>query len=255
MSVFLKSYLLLNLSAGHPKTVALLLNYGADVDLKTSDGQTPLFMAVRQNNLTCISHLVNAGANIWESESKSLLNSVHLAGFPLFLGLLYIYSNATVSLISASFGLTAALRVIIADCHPSSMPLAEGLQLVDRNNRDALMLAVSSRNLETFIYLLTQGAVATNLDKSGRSTLHRAAALGMDKASEILIEKGANIMGAAFATGRTAFHYCCQRGESRVLSVLLNHTPADRNLNPNWLDTRGFSPLQWAAVSSYSYTA
>jgi len=51
---------------GHAKTLKLLVDLGADLDTKSSVGDTPLMLAARYNHLRCVYILMSAGANVNE---------------------------------------------------------------------------------------------------------------------------------------------------------------------------------------------
>lgn len=49
---------------GYQKIAALLLKYGADINLRSSDGRTPLHWAAFRNNIPMLQFLIDNGADI-----------------------------------------------------------------------------------------------------------------------------------------------------------------------------------------------
>ena len=57
---------------GHQKLVSLLMKYGADINLRSSDGRTPLMWAAFRNNVKMCEILLDLGADITLEDEKGL---------------------------------------------------------------------------------------------------------------------------------------------------------------------------------------
>ena len=55
---------------GHKNLVSLLLKYGADINLRSSDGRTPLMWAAFRNNHKMCEYLLDNGADITVEDEK-----------------------------------------------------------------------------------------------------------------------------------------------------------------------------------------
>lgn len=55
---------------GHQKLVSLLLKYGADINLRSSDGRTPLMWASFRNNTKMIEYLLDNGADLLAEDNQ-----------------------------------------------------------------------------------------------------------------------------------------------------------------------------------------
>ena len=56
----------------------LLISYGANINIKTSDGWTPLHSACRWGNFECVSTLLSLGSDI-NCQTNSLQTPLHIA--------------------------------------------------------------------------------------------------------------------------------------------------------------------------------
>ena len=52
------------LQSGDSENVKIILQLGADVNGQNEDGNTPLTVAVQNDNLNCVLELISAGANV-----------------------------------------------------------------------------------------------------------------------------------------------------------------------------------------------
>jgi hypothetical protein len=63
---------------GHKSIVAILIKYGGDINLRSSDGRTPLMWAAFRNNVLMAEYLMDNGAQV-DIEDNEGWNSLDLA--------------------------------------------------------------------------------------------------------------------------------------------------------------------------------
>lgn len=157
----------------------LLISSGADIELITNTGWTPLFMAVANGQARMMNALLERGAqkNGTDNEGRSLL---HIAAM-----------NGVLSL----FGPLVLQTLDI-----------NGL---DKQEKTPLHLAAEGRfkaHIQTAEILLACGASLHAQDASGNTPLHVAAKRGNGDMVEVLLAYGADLKKVD-KEGETAFHY------------------------------------------------
>ncbi|MCE1248668.1 MAG: ankyrin repeat domain-containing protein [Firmicutes bacterium] len=152
--------------------------------------------------------------------------------------------------------------------------LARGasLQSADNEGRTALHLAAYNGQFETVKFLIKKGAETNEKTKDGRTPLHLAAYNGNRDTADYLLEKGANL-NAKDKDGETPLDLAEQRGNKKTADFLrakgafpkvnedefmkaaergdLEKVRAGvfRGLDVNYKDSKGMTPLHYAAMS------
>lgn len=206
-----------------PEIVKLLVEYGADLEVRDASGRTPLLWAGEMADRTyardkarypLIRPLVEAGADVNvvarpEAAPQNGWYPEHLSDTPLIQ--------------AARRGGVEAARLL----------LAAGAEIDARNDagRTALIEAVRARHYLVAELLLDHGADASFRDGAGKTALDYD---GYD--SPIYARLGGRAIGAGiFALAK--------RGDATALATALRETDVD----PNTVDTFGQTPLTYAA--------
>ena len=165
---------------GDLKAVKHLLNSGADVRLRTKDGETALYEAIewrhpKQSNLPIVEALLHAGANPNETEIYGLS--------ALQVSLTRDHINPDVTLLLLRSG-----AKVPRDCPKSD---------------SVVSLATQDSSLEVINALIEKGAPVNCQDEHGQTALHWAALNGQADRVALLLKNGAEV-GLINSEGKTA---------------------------------------------------
>lgn len=116
-------------------------------------GITPLILVAREGHVQCLHFLLRAGAKVSMCDSINLMSAVHY---------------------SAKNGHSQCLTLLLHNCEDQQV-----VNMVDRQQRTALMLAVSGNHIECVQVLLKCGADPNIVDTDEHSCLFRAVSLGV----------------------------------------------------------------------------
>ncbi|EHK47127.1 hypothetical protein TRIATDRAFT_217580 [Trichoderma atroviride IMI 206040] len=205
------SPLLLASEDGQTEIVRLLLENGANPEIKTTEPTTPLSVAIAGRHAEVVSILLEYGADYTAAFFRSAL---------------------VPSVFAASLGQIPILEVLLSYGVDISLPTPRGIT--------PLMGASMALQLYTMRFLLDKGADITAVDGSGRSVLFYAAEQGGADAIKLLLSNGANVF-AIDNDGWTVLHFAAFRGHADVVRVLLE-AGADRHATI----PRGYTALFYA---------
>lgn len=178
--------------------VRLLLQYGAPVNTRDSQGHTPLLDAVRQGRFESMKLLLSRGADVLLADSKDHYTPLHAA---------------------ASHDLSFVQPLIRAGAKVDPK---------DESGRTPLMNAALWGRIEVMRLLLAKGAEAKSADNYGRTILMEAAQADEPEKLALLLKHGADLY-AADREGTTALHYAAQAAAAQSVRFLLKQGAADRN--------------------------
>jgi ankyrin repeat protein len=247
--------------------VKLLLQHGADVRLRTpATTMTALHVAARRGYKDKCKLLIEADESTLELRScdgKTPIFDAVVAGHLPVVELLHKSYNADIFTVDDD-GLTLLHGAVLAET--SSQPLLayllrNGLSVnaVNKATRTPLHAAVDKGNAAAVQILLEHGAAQGGVDLvellpdssvqataaadgEGLTLLMRAAAHGHTEVAQLLMLRGANVLGVNAAC-LTALHYAAYNGKSETLRLLLQHG-ADMNVS----DKHGLTPLIGTAI-------
>jgi ankyrin repeat protein len=242
-----KTALLLAIGKGHPPTVDLLLEQGANPTAKdnqgwnalhiaarfgqdnilrllltkqfdwaqSSDGVIALLLAVRNGHTSTIDLLLEQGANPTAKDNHGW-NAIHIA---------------------ATFGQDNILRLLLAK------QFNWDLEARAPDNRTALLLAVGYGYLTMIDLLLEQGADPIAKDNHGWNAIHVAARFGRDNILRLLLAKQFDWdLEARISNGRTALLLAVRNGHLTTIDLLL-----EQGADPTAKDNQGWNAIHIAA--------
>jgi len=196
--------------------VVLLIDAGADINLKSSEGKIPLHYAAEEGNKEITELLITKGAqiNIRDDSGK----------FPLF------------------YSVTGGYKEII------DLLLAKGAEVNTGNDLGRIMLhgAASCGHKGLVDLLIEKGAHINSKSNSGGTLLHSAASGGLVELVKFMISKGANL-NTRNTYSLTPLHLSALRGHKTVVDLLISKG-SDINIKSN----DGSTPLHCALSSGYS---
>lgn len=181
----------------HPNCARLLLEAGAQVDVRTIHGSTPLCNACAAGSLECAKLLLDYGAKVNPSLTALTASPLHEA---------CIQGNPQV------------VRLLIAS--------GAKLEAFDVHFGPPLHIACAKEHLNCVKELLTAGANVNSV-KFHEIALHHAARVGMVEMIELLVEFGANVYASDnlgrkpidYTTPASPSYTCLRFYESNPLSL------------------------------------
>ncbi|TKW39027.1 hypothetical protein SEVIR_1G152100v4 [Setaria viridis] len=239
---------------GYAQVLKQLMLHGADVNAKTSTGDTPLMVSARTGHPDCFLELIKFGADLGivnhEGDTAILIaerSSSHYSVVDTLLRTL----NCGASLISSDMTVFSPLHFFARSgrAEPLLMMLhqsASDLNKLDGSGLTPVMVAVESGHVDIFRILVMVGADITIRNREGKSLM----SIIQQKSSEIRDCFEQILLQASLTntlTGQTLFrplHYAARIGDKSSLLQLLT-----MGHDPNSLDEDGFTPLMHAAAS------
>jgi len=184
---------------GYKSIVDAMLKSGIDVNIRNTDGMTPLMIAAEKGHTDVVESLLNKGADV-NARSKNR----------------YI-PGETALMNAAEKGHTATVQVLLANGADANAR--------DKEGRSPLMEAVKGRENTVIKALLAHGADVNAKDSSGATALIYAAQKGLEDTIKILIQNGADVK-IQDNEGQTALVYADVDGHKNAVKILLeNQTP------------------------------
>lgn len=231
--------------------LGLLTAARADVNVRDTNGNTPLMRAAAAAGLRCLEALLRAGAEV-NARGLYGLSAAHQAAL-----------SGSASCLSALLGAGADFRACDQDGRTplhaalewgspacAKLLLEEGADVSarDANGKTALHMAAASGNAEGIASLIAAGADVQAADAGGNSPLHAAAAEGRREALSALLDAG-SVRDDANDAGATPLHAAAARGQADCSALLL-----DRGAAVSARDVCGNTPLHLAVESGDSET-
>nr|XP_033806165.1 ankyrin repeat domain-containing protein 50-like [Geotrypetes seraphini]XP_033806166.1 ankyrin repeat domain-containing protein 50-like [Geotrypetes seraphini]XP_033806167.1 ankyrin repeat domain-containing protein 50-like [Geotrypetes seraphini]XP_033806168.1 ankyrin repeat domain-containing protein 50-like [Geotrypetes seraphini] len=207
--------------SGNLEVMTLLISRGADIEEQDNSGQTPLTLAARQGHNKVLHCLIAHEANVNHSdlEGWTALRSAAWGG----------HSEAVVALLRAG-----------AD-----------VDSTDADNRTALRAAAWGGHEDIVLTLLQHGAEVNKVDTEGRTALIAAAYMGHREIVELLLAHEADInhkdMDGRTALSVAALCVPASQGYADVVSLLLEH-----GAEVGHRDQDGMTPLLVAAYEGHA---
>ncbi|XP_066953977.1 protein TANC2 isoform X17 [Macrobrachium rosenbergii] len=233
---------------GHCDVVRLLVQANASLTMKDKQNQTPMVQAAAAGHLNVVGYLLSCD---WPGPHDLLRNQAHQSlvaaasnGHSNVVEFLLDMAEVSVDGEDTVTGETA-LTVAAGAGHTALVAalLRAGASITRTNSRGAspLTCAVKNGHYEVAKLLLSQGVVVESPDASGRTPLMVAAAEGHLGLMELLISRGASI-SRTDREGLTPLGWACLRGHVHAVQYL-----ADCNADLNHADKTGRTPLDLAA--------
>ncbi|XP_028398467.1 serine/threonine-protein phosphatase 6 regulatory ankyrin repeat subunit B-like [Dendronephthya gigantea] len=196
----------------HEKVIRLCIDHKADIDRKSTHGDTPLHIACCRDSTNAVNILLENGANISikDSEDRVFLHR-------------------------------AAIRGSISTC---ALLLEKGAD-IDAYNvcGSALLHASFNRQHAVVKFLLEKGATPTMRNRMLDTCLHVAVKNGDVETVKVIVENcGCQLLNLKDKFENTTLHLAARTGNEEVLKILLSFNP-----NMRAIDDRGKCPIHIAA--------
>jgi len=200
---------------GNVEVVKLLLNKGANVDVKDNDGRTPLLWAAENRHEAVVRLLLDKGASVDAKDNNS----------------------RTPLLWAAENGYEAIMRLLLDK--------GANIDAKDNNGRTPLLWADRNGHEAIMRLLLDKGANIDAKDNNGWTPLLWAFQNGHEAIVRLLLDKGANV-DAKDNDGRTPLLWAAEDRHEAVVRLLL-----DKGASVDAKDNNDRTPLLWAAKNKH----
>ncbi|XP_066908026.1 ankyrin-3 [Halyomorpha halys] len=273
------TYLHIAATGGWNEALSALLDGGLDINIKNHLDETPLFQAVRVDNVRGVEILLERGANISVVPKRStslveiVVKSQNVAMFKVFLKdgtvpAFQSHDGDSILHLVANLGNSGMLKILkdrrlsaniknkngVTPLHVASdissvrMLLGMGLLIDEKDNSGctALMIAVKNLKQEIVTFLLYSGANPNIKDNHDMTPLHYAAAGGHVEIVTALLVAGAKVDELSKNNTTPAF-VAAVNNKLNVLELLVEH-----GANLTLMDKNGEGMIHHAARSGYS---
>ena len=243
-----RTALMLACQKGNVEAINVLLNAGADINIRNANGSACILFAVvggchKETLQAIIDH--GADINATNEDSRTALMIACVRGD---VEAIHVLLNAGAdSTITDTNGFTWIHYAVAGGCSKETLQLIIGngakVNAIDKNSSTALMLACQTENVEAINVLLNAGTASTITDTNGGTWIHYAVDGGCSKETlQIIIEYGADV-NAIDKNNSTALMLACQKGSLEAINVLLN-AGADINIR----DGNGLTCIHYAVI-------
>lgn len=174
----------------------MLLKAGADPNLLSRKGVTPISAAAHKGNITIMQILITAGASVNAMNSSGSTALIQASHFGHLSAVKLLIQNAANADFANVKGTTALMRASQEGHVEITKALIESGVDVNRRNHEgmnALMLASQRGHADIVLLLIKAGAVMDEQTAQGSTALMLACKRGHEKCAEALVSMGAEI--------------------------------------------------------------
>ena len=232
--------------SGDANLVADLLNKGAKVNAKGSNGNTPLHLAVLADKLQVVEKLIEGGADV-NAKNNHGATPLHWAALNQNVSIVekLIEKGANVNEKNKYDNVPLHYAAFFNGCLGTAEKFIEGGADVNAKNNDGntpLHFSTKNSHLDMLEKLIEEGANVNEKNKYGSIPLHWAAGYGRLSMVKELIEKGADI-NSKDNNGNAPLHEAAICGHSKVAEFLISkHADVNTKNKDDW------TPLYFAAA-------
>ncbi|KAJ4448681.1 hypothetical protein ANN_00071, partial [Periplaneta americana] len=204
---------LFNSGHGHVQIVTLLIDRGADCNLRNKNDDSPLVLATRYRHVDIVKLLIQKGADV-NARTKY---------------------GVSVIMAAAECGLVEVVCLLID----------KGANINERNTygESAILIAAKESEKDIIFLLVENGADVNVCDKDGINPIMAAAKNGLVEVVSLLIEKGANI-NERNEYGQSPILIAALHNHKHIMWLL-----AENGADVNLRDKDGINPIMAAAES------
>lgn len=228
----------------------------ADINARNREGETALYRAARDGDLTSLNSLIAQKADV-------NLGNTRLKDTPLMIATIWGHEKCVQALLTARADVSArdnrdktaldwaalqchsGISSILLDAHVRALLLgrAVGIDALDKNGQTALHYAIEHEPMEVFLKLLKKTKNLNVKDSRDNTPLMLAASLGKAAYVRALLMAGANVEAQDLQGTTTALHIvACLEQHPETLEALC-HKIKDINIK----NQNGETPLHIAA--------
>ncbi|SEH99775.1 ankyrin repeats (3 copies) [Akkermansia glycaniphila] len=207
----------------------LLLDHGADVNIKDNEGYTALTRAISKENIDLVKLFLEYEDDV-NSKNTALIVSSRKYNYSLCK--LLLAHGADVN-IKDEDGKTVLMSTVNTwdpniDLVKLFLEYKADVNITDNEGKTALMLAIECRNIDIIKSLLDRGVDVNIKDKAGYTALMFAVVKENIDLAKLLLEHGADV-NSKYKDGNTALMEAVGKGNIDLTKLLLEHG-ADVNI-------------------------
>ena len=214
---------------GHEIVVGLLLQEGAEKGTRDCDGRTPLSRAAENGHEAVVQLLLSKST---KNETKDKNSQMRLSRAIRYMNML-------------RFDKQIGKDTKDQDSQTPLLNAAKEIEWKDRLNRTPLSWAATGGHEAVVKLLLNQGAEVESKDKDGRTPLSRAATNGHEAVVKLLLKQGAEVESKD-RHGERPLSWAAMNGHETVVKLLL-----EQGAKVESKDKYGQTPLSWAAKKGH----
>ena len=238
--------------AGHDSVAAVLIQFGARVDVANADGDTPLHLACSEGRVGAARLLLDEGSAHVDTENSDGRTALHAAaekGFDEIVALLLAWKadvNSRDSEQRTPLYLARSHKevdILLANKADPNIATCQGRTLLHE---------VCGWGQERIVRSLLLAHVDTEAtDSSGQTPLMKACRAKKNRATivTLLLDSGANV-NAGDGAGVTPVHIACSLGDVELLQLLIQHGG-----DVDCSDKDGERPLHKACIQGHAAVA
>lgn len=232
---------------GRLDLVRSIMAKGVDLSFKNNVGATVLHQAIRYGQGSIMAELIRAGASPDHADAlgnTSLHYMVQWSQQALADGLFAARSNLEARNTLGRSAFHEAVR--LGNYSLVSYLLNKGANVLSRDNngRTPLFDALAQKDTKIIMLLLDQGKQVTQRDNNGNTVLHEAVGFANKDINDTLLARGADLF-AENAQGKTPIHLALE-GDLGALRALIGRDAINK------VNNQGNSPLHLAAGTETS---
>jgi len=231
--------------------VTVLVNAGADLNLKSTEGFSPLFAAVQNKHKPVVEYLLSKGARVDEKNGPKGVSALYRACFDgsLDIAKVLVDAGADVNLKSTE-GFTP-LYIAVGNKRKPLVEylLSKGAPVDEKNGPDgvaALFRACYVGSLDIVKVLVDAGADVNHKDNIGFTCFYAAVQEKHKPIIEYLLSKGVRVNETNGQNNDTPLHKACVSGSLEVVKILVN---AGADINA--VNKQGKSSLDFAVENNH----
>lgn len=257
--------------SGNGDLVTSLIDNGADVNHKDSDGRSMISLAVKAGNVDFVDVLIASGCQIDDSNDRVLHEAAAIGRVDLIEALISAFANIDVNSVDSNG--RSPIHVAASKGHArviqyfGSLTGARKPDVFDKNGASPLHLAAENGHLDAVKCLLDNpNYVKYAVNKDGKTAfalavenghshlydllqlgdaLHRAARVDDVHAMKSCLAEGASVNGRD-QNGWTALHRAAFKGKIESVNILLNN-----GAKVDVVDDAGYTPLHCAVMAGH----
>lgn len=232
--------------------IQILLSHGADVNLCTKNGVSPLQIASQKGYDKTVELLLHKGADINKC-NKNEVSSLYLACQDGHENTVEILLKRQAKINKCDRDGISPIYVACKNGHNKTVKILleckADINLCDKSGNSPLNIACKNGHYDTVEMLLLNKRVdIKKCNDKGISSLHRACQNGYFKIVELLLKKGANI-DECNENGLSPLHIASQNGHNEIVKLLLK-----RKAKHDLRTKTGSSPLCLACERGHNAT-